>query len=88
MNKASVSKRASVIREYLTQLTQCDPESIYPYSVTAARWEVLRLVIDQGKGTPGDDRRFRELSGVLRGRTEKLGLDSATDGRCGPDGRA
>jgi hypothetical protein len=64
MNLASVSNRASVIREYLSRLTSADPTTIYQYSVTAARCEALRLLADQGRSTPGDDQIFRKLSDV------------------------
>jgi hypothetical protein len=87
MNLASVSNRASVIRECLSRLTSADPTTIYQYSVTAARWEALRLLADRGRSTPGDDQIFRKLSDVLRGLTERLPLeaDLATEDRCGPD---
>jgi hypothetical protein len=42
-------------------------------------------VADAGESTPADDARFRELSGVLRGLTEKLGLETATEEWHGPD---
>ena len=88
VNLASVSNRASVIREYLSRLTSADPTTIYQYSVTAARWEALRLLADQGRSTPGDDQIFRKLSELLKALTARLPLeaDLATEGRCGSDG--
>jgi hypothetical protein len=74
-----------VIREYLTRLTQCDQTAVYRYSTAAARWEALRLLIDQGKAAPADEHKFRQLSVVLRGLTAALGLPVATEDHHGPD---
>ena len=88
MNTASVTNRASVIREYLSRLTSADATLIFRYAACASRWEALRLLADQGCSTPGDDAKFRELSEILKGLTAKLPLESdlATADRCGPDG--
>jgi hypothetical protein len=73
----SVKNRASVIREYLERVgPPTEPALRYRYSVIAARWERLRLQRDRGQSTPADDRRFWELSSVLRTLTEKIGLDA------------
>lgn len=85
MNTASIANRASVIRQDIHRLTDADRSLIYRYSMTATRWEALRLLIDQGKSTPADDRRFSELSAILWDLTERLGLEVATEERCAPD---
>jgi hypothetical protein len=63
-----------------------DPSLAYRYSVVAARWEELRLAIDRGNITPGDDRRFHELGIVLRTLTEKIGLPTCRADHHGPEG--
>jgi hypothetical protein len=88
MNTASVTNRAAVIKEYLSRLTSSDAALIFRYATVAARWEALRLMAHQGRSTPGDDAKFRELSDLMRRLTAKLPLESdlATEGHCGPDG--
>jgi hypothetical protein len=64
----SLKNRAAAIRDYLDkQEPPLDPTLVYKYSLIAAQWEAVRLLIDRGKGTVADDRRFNELSpGPLR----------------------
>jgi len=79
---AALDVRAMVIREYVTRLAPpVDPATRYRYSVVAARWEALRLLIHRGQSVPTDDRRFEDLSAVLRALTAKIGLLTGT----GPD---
>jgi hypothetical protein len=74
--RESLKNRAAAIRHYLDRQDDlaADPATIYRYSVTAAQWEAVRLLIDRGKGTPTDDRRFADLGHVLQALTEQVGL--------------
>jgi hypothetical protein len=79
--RESIKERAAAIRSYLDRQDDlaADPATIYRYSVTASQWEALRLLIDKGRGTAADDRRFSDLSGVLSALTRQIGLgDSLT----------
>jgi hypothetical protein len=59
-----------------------EPVTLYKFSVTAAQWEAVRLLIDKGKGTPADDRRFADLTNVLRALSKEIGLgEDLTDSR-------
>ena len=44
------------------------------YSFVAARWEQLRLGMHDGRNTPDDDARFRELGEMLRTLGKALGF--------------
>jgi hypothetical protein len=58
------------------------PATIYKYSITAAQWAAVRLLIDKGKGTPADDKRFAELTRVLQALSREVGLGpDLTDAR-------
>lgn len=74
--RESIKSRAAAIRHYLARQDDlsADAATIYKYSVTAAQWEAVRLLIDRGKGTPADDTRFAELSRVLQALAEEVGL--------------
>jgi hypothetical protein len=73
--RESIRNRAAAIRQYVDNRDlPADPAAIYRYSVTAAQWEATRLLIDKGKGTAADDRRFAELSDVLRTLSRQVGL--------------
>lgn len=73
--RESIKNRAAAIRQYVDNRDlPSDPATIYRYSVTAAQWEATRLLIDKGKGTAADDRRFAELSDVLRTLSRQVGL--------------
>jgi hypothetical protein len=73
----SVKRRAAAIRHALdTSEVKADPTTIYRYSITAAQWEAVRLLIDRGKGTPAHDTRFSELSLVIRALLEQIGFGS------------
>jgi hypothetical protein len=83
----SLTNRAAVIRDYLRKVEPpIAPLLIYRYSATAARWEAVRLLIDRRLATPADDRRFADLSNVLRTLTKKLRLDTCTEEKKGADG--
>jgi hypothetical protein len=77
--RGSIKNRAACIRWYLDRQDElsADPATIYRYSVAAAQWEAVRLLIDRGKGTAADDRRFADLSRVLQTLSEQVGLDGA-----------
>ena len=82
----SLNSRACSIRDYLGKLDlPRDPALIFKYSSIASRWEAVRLLIDRGNATPADDRRFLDLTRVLRALTEKIGLDACTEQSRGPD---
>jgi hypothetical protein len=72
----SIKNRAGAIREYVDKQddVHADAATIYRYSVAAAQWEAMRLLIDSGKGTVTDDRRFSDLSDVLLKLTRQIGL--------------
>jgi hypothetical protein len=74
--RESIKHRAACIRDYLDRQDDlaADPATMYRYSVTAAQWEAVRLLIDRGKGTPADDKRFDDLSQVLKALTKQIGL--------------
>ncbi|OBB86062.1 hypothetical protein [Mycobacterium sp. 852002-30065_SCH5024008] len=74
--RQSIRNRAAAIRQYLNNqddlsVTAADA---YRYSITAAQWEAMRLLIDKGNGTAADDRRFAELGHVLRKLSAQIGL--------------
>jgi hypothetical protein len=81
--RESIKNRAAAIRHYLSQTDlAAGPATTYGYSLTAAQWESLRLLIETGKGTPADDRRLAELGRVLKTLTKQMGLgDDLTDSR-------
>lgn len=71
----SVKNRAAAIRHSLDRSeVNADPATIYRYSITAAQWEAVLLLIDKGTGTPADDKRFAELSHVFRALLEQMGF--------------
>jgi hypothetical protein len=74
--RESIKNRAAAVRQYLHRQDDlsADAATIYRYSVTAAQWEAVRLLIDRGKGTPADDTRFAELGRVLKALTKQIGL--------------
>ena len=77
--RESIRNRAAAIRDYMDKQDDlaADAASIHRYSVTAAQWEAVRLLVDRGKGTAADDRRFVELSDVLKTLSERVGLGGA-----------
>jgi hypothetical protein len=79
-----VKEHAAEIRSDMARLGK-DPAVSRRYAMVAARWDWLRLLRDRGDSAPGDDMRFAELTNVLRGLSEQLQLDVATEGHCGPD---
>jgi len=78
--RESIKERAAAIRQYLHIQTDADPATIYRYSVTGAQWEAMRLLIDRGRGTPADDRRFADLGRVLLALTRQIGLGDSITG--------
>jgi hypothetical protein len=48
------------------------------YSFVAARWEQLRVRMQDGRTTPDDDVRFRELGEMLRALGNALGFSDVT----------
>jgi hypothetical protein len=65
--------RTELPRSVLDDLN-IEPSLLYRYSLIAARWEAVRLLIDKGKGTSADDRRFAELSHLYRAASEQIGF--------------
>jgi hypothetical protein len=80
--RGSTKNRAAAIRHYLDKQDDlaADAATIYKYSITAAQWEAMRLLIDMGKGTPADDRRFADLGHVLKALTKQIGLGDSITG--------
>ena len=55
---------------------------LYKYSLAAAQWNAVRLLIDKGTGALADDRRFADLTNVLETLSEQVGLGrDLTDSR-------
>ncbi|MEB3023919.1 hypothetical protein [[Mycobacterium] crassicus] len=83
----SLRNRSAAIRQYLANVTPAiNPVVAHRYSLVAARWEALRLLIDSGNGTARDDQRFSDLGGILRALTKQLGVPTCTDENRGADG--
>jgi hypothetical protein len=74
--RESIKDRTASIRDYLDRQDDlhADRATIYRYSITAAQWEAMRLLIDKGRGSPADDRRFTDLGGVLKALSRQIGL--------------
>lgn len=70
-----MNTRPAAIRSYLSG----DPKTVHRYSIVAARWEGLRLLIDAGDGTAADDARFRELTTILKVVTAQLALSTCAE---------
>jgi hypothetical protein len=66
--------RAAAIRTYLGD---ADPVLARRYATLATRWEQLRVAIERGTTTPGDDARYQELSSALKVLSRELGLRTA-----------
>jgi hypothetical protein len=82
--RESIKNRAAAIRHYLNNQDHLsvEPVMLYKFSITAAQWEAVRLLIDKGNGTPADDRRFADLTHVLRALSKQIGLgEDLTDSR-------
>lgn len=56
------------------------PVAITRYARVAVRWESLRLRLERGVPTPGDDARFQTLTAVLRNHADALGLPTCVVG--------
>jgi hypothetical protein len=74
----AIAERASSIRNYLRD--HPDRASVRRYSFLAARWEELKLAQIDGRTTPDDDARFREVGGMLKALTRNLGLGDSVTG--------
>jgi hypothetical protein len=72
----SVKRRAAAIRDHISKDDELspDPGDVYRFSVALATWDALRLQIDKGPATVGDDRRFVELTDLCQDLSEKVGL--------------
>jgi hypothetical protein len=82
--RESIKNRAAAVRDYLDRQDDLSATAatMYRYSVTAAQWEAMRLLIDKGKGTLADDHRFADLGDALRALSNQVGLGSElTDSR-------
>jgi hypothetical protein len=75
----AIAERASAIRHYLHD--HANQPLVRKYSFLAARYEQMRLAMHDGKTTPANDVRFRELSDMLKVITKKLGLGDSVTGR-------
>jgi hypothetical protein len=83
----SVRNRSAAVRDYLSKIEPpIDPMLIHRYSLVSARWEATRLLIDRGNATPADDKRFTELSDILRALTRQISLSTCTENDRGADG--
>jgi len=74
--RGSIKSRAACIRDYLDRQDDlaADALTIYRYSLVAAQWEAMRLLIDSGNGTPADDRRLADLGNALKMLSRQVGL--------------
>jgi hypothetical protein len=81
--RASIKNRAAAIRHYLNNRDlSIEPVMLYKFSIVAAQWEAVRLLIEKGKGIPADDRRFTDLTHVLQALSKQIGLgEELTDSR-------
>jgi hypothetical protein len=57
-----------------------DPSLVRKYSFVAARFEEMKLAQVDGKTTPDDDYRFREVTQMLQVLTKRLGLGDSVTG--------
>lgn len=73
-----ISERAAAIRDYLRD--QPDRGLVRKYSFVAARFEEMKLAQYDGRTTPDDDARFREVSEMLRALGKRLGLGDSVTG--------
>lgn len=74
----SIEGHAAAIRADMERMGR-DPVISRRYATVAARWDQLRISRHRGLSTPGDDARVTELTRVLGGLCEQLGLETATD---------
>jgi hypothetical protein len=74
----AISERAAAIRDYLRD--HPDRASVRRYSFLAARFEELKLAQIDGRTTPDDDARFREVGDMLRALTKTLDLGDSITG--------
>jgi hypothetical protein len=74
----AIAERAAAVRDYLGD--HPDRATVRRYSFLLARWEQLKLAQHDGRTTPDDDARFREISEILLVATKKLGLGDTVTG--------
>lgn len=72
MSEAALAELAACIRDFLRD--HPDRGLVRKYSFVAARLEQLRLGMHDGRNTPDDDARFRELGEMLRTLSKALGF--------------
>lgn len=70
----SIKNRAAAIRQDVSNFHSPDPNDLYRFSVALATWDALRLQIDRGPATVGDDRRLADLTSLCEDLSEKVGL--------------
>lgn len=68
----AIAERAAAIRDWLRD--HPDRAAVRRYSFVAARFEEMKLAQIDGRTTPDEDARFREVEQMLRVLTDKLGL--------------
>jgi len=74
----SVAGHAAAIRADMDRMGK-DPVIARRYATVAARWDELRILRHRGRSTPGDEMRLAELTHVLAGLSEQLGLETASE---------
>ena len=70
-----IAERAAAIRDYLGHP---DRALVRKYSFVAARFEEMKLAQHDGRTTPDDDARFREVTEMLRALRKGLGFGDVT----------
>ena len=68
----AIAERAAAIRDWLRD--HPDRAFVRRYAFVAARFEEMKLAQIDGRTTPDEDARFREVEQMLRVLTDKLGL--------------
>jgi hypothetical protein len=71
-----IAERAAAIRDYLSD--HSDRGLARRYSFLAARFEEMKLAQHDGRTTPDDDARFREVTEMLRALGKGLGFGDVT----------
>lgn len=74
----AIAERAAAIRHYLDD--QPDRALVRKYSFVASRFEEMKLAQHDGRTTPDEDARFREVTQMLGVLTKKLGLGDSVTG--------
>ena len=74
----AIAERAAAIRDWLRD--HPDRAFVRRYAFVAARFEEMKLAQIDGRTTPDDDARFREVGDMLKALTKKLGLGDSVTG--------